>query len=414
MFGRIGVLLALVVLLTCTAEHVCAQSFGVEVFNNLMPASGGMAGASTAMPQDLQSAINGNPATLTQYRGTQFSLSGTWIEPTYNLSVAPPGLPFVGAFDAKSDAQGIAAPNIGVTQDFNAWDLPFTLGLGLIAGSGAGVDFRGVPASNGTYASLIALDIVTSVGVSLTDRLSLGTSVILSNATLGGPFVGNTGSSVDYALRGSVGIDYLWTPDTHVGMYWKSKAGYSFDNQVTFPALAPGVYFDVEAERPECIGLGVANTSLFDGRLLLAMDAVFQQYTDTAMFGELFNDQWALQWGAQYTVNDRVRLRFGYAWNENPMRNSVGDRLGGVVPPAGVAQVQYVEALFAAIPQDRVTAGVSVRDVLPGVDMDLFAGGMFEESQTFGITTATVESYWIGTGLTWHFGRGSSDEYAYE
>ena len=28
--------------------------------------------------------------------------------------------------------------------------------------------------------------------------------------------------------------------------------------------------------------------------------------------------------------------------------------------------------------------------MLPGVDLDLFAGGMFEESQTFGITTATV------------------------
>ena len=46
--------------------------------------------------------------------------------------------------------------------------------------------------------------------------------------------------------------------------------------------------------------------------------------------------------------------------------------------------------MFAAIPQDRITGGVSVRDVLPGVDLDLFAGGMFEESQTFGITTATV------------------------
>ena len=82
---RITLLLTLV-LLSTRAAH--AQSFGVEVFNNLMPASGGMAGASIASPQDLQSAINGNPATLTQYRGTQFGLGGAWIEPTYNLSVA--------------------------------------------------------------------------------------------------------------------------------------------------------------------------------------------------------------------------------------------------------------------------------------------------------------------------------------
>ena len=78
--------------------------------------------------------------------------------------------------------------------------------------------------------------------------------------------------------------------------------------------------------------------------------------------------------------------------------------------PRRLAQVQYIEALFAAIPQDRITGGVSVRDVLPGVDLDLFAGGMFEESQTFGITTATVESYWVGTGITWRFGRGGCSE----
>lgn len=404
---RLAVLpLALILL---AAGHVRAQSFGVEVFNNLMPASGGMAGASIAAPQDLQSAINGNPAALTQYRGTQFGLGGAWVEPTYSLSVAAPGLPFVGPFDAKSDAQGIAAPNIGVTQDFSAWELPVTMGIGLMAGSGAGVDFREVPESNGTYASLVALDIIAGAGVCLTDRLSLGASIILSNATLGGPFVGNTGSSIDYALRGSVGVGYQLTPDTNVGLFWKSKAAYTFESLVTFPNLAPGVYLDVAADRPQCLGLGIANQTLLDGRLLLALDAVFQEYTNTAMFGELFNDQWALQFGAQYALNQRVRVRLGYAWNENPMRDGVGDRLGGVLPPEGVAQVQYIEALFAAIPQNRITGGVSVRDVLPGVDLDLFAGGMFQQSQTFGITTATVESYWVGTGITWRFGRGNCE-----
>jgi long-chain fatty acid transport protein len=405
---RLAALLLTLIILSAKGAH--AQSFGVEVFNNLMPASGGMAGASIASPQDVQSAIYGNPATMTQYRGTQFALGGAWIEPTYSLSVAPPGLPFVGAYDAKSDAQGIAAPNIGVTQDFSAWGLPVTMGLGLMAGSGAGVDFREIPASNGTYASLVALDIVAGAGVCLTDRLSFGASIILSNATMGGPFVGNTGSSIDYALRGSFGLDYQLTCDTNLGMFWKSKAAYTFESLVTFPNLAPGVYLDVAADRPQVIGLGIANKSLLDGRLLLALDAVFQQYSDAAMFGELFNDQWALQLGAQYALNNRVRLRLGYAWNENPMRDSVGDRLGGVLPPGGVAQVQYIEALFAAIPQDRITGGVSVRDVLPGVDLDLFAGGMFEQSQTFGITTATVESYWVGTGITWRFGRGGCVE----
>ncbi|MDP6721621.1 MAG: hypothetical protein QGF59_23340 [Pirellulaceae bacterium] len=106
-------------------------------------------------------------------------------------------------------------------------------------------------------------------------------------------------------------------------------------------------------------------------------------------------------------MNDRVRLRLGYAWNENPMLDVVGNNAGGVFPPAGSAHIQYIQALFAAIPQHRVTAGVNIQDVMPGVDMSFFAGGMFGESQRFGVTTATVKSYWVGTGLTWHFGCNS-------
>ena len=89
------------------------------------------------------------------------------------------------------------------------------------------------------------------------------------------------------------------------------------------------------------------------------------------------------------------------------MRGIVAGSAGGVLPPGGAAHVQYIEALFAAIPQHRLTGGVGVQDVLPGIDMNFFAGGVFDESQTFGLTTASVESYWIGTGLTWRFGRGS-------
>lgn len=405
---RVTLLLLTIVLFS--ARDGRTQSFGVELFNNLMPASGGMAGTSIASPQDVQSAVYGNPATMTQYRGTQFSFGSAWVEPTYNLSVAEPGLPLLGISsftDAKSDAQGLAPVNIGITQDLNASGLPVTFGLGFMAGSGAGVDFRNVAQLNGTNAVFIALDVVGGVGINLTDRLSVGASALLSNATLDGPFVGFSGSTADYALGGTVGLDYALRPDTTVGLYWRTKAAYNFQNAFR---LLPGVYQDVAVDRPECVGVGVSNSTLLDGRLLLAMDAIYQQYTETALFGGLFRDQWSLQFGTQYSVNDRIRLRFGYAWNQNPMRDSVGDRLGGVLPPGGVAHVQYIEALFAAIPQDRLTGGVSVRDVLPGVDLDVLAGGTFEASQTFGITTANVESYWVGAGITWHYGRGACQE----
>ncbi|MAR13860.1 MAG: hypothetical protein CL681_28285 [Blastopirellula sp.] len=387
------------------------QSFGVELMNNIMPASGGMAGASIARPQDVQSAIYGNPATMSQYQGTHFAMSGSWIEPTYNLSVGtPPPSGFnVGSFtNAKSDAQGIAAANIGLTQDFSALGMPLTVGMGLMAGAGAGVDFRHVPASNGTHTSLVALDIGTGAALQVTDRLSAGATLSLTSCTMDGPFVDITGSSSDYALRTSVGLNYDLGADTSLGTYWKSQAKYTFENAVAFP-LDPTTYFDVKADRPEILGLGIANSTLLDGRLLLALDAVYQMYTESAMFGAIFHDQWALQLGAQYTVSDKIHVRAGYAWNENPMRDLVGSGLGGVLPPGGINHVEYIQALFAAIPQHRITAGVSAKDVLPGVDLDFFAGGMFEATETFGVTTASLKGYWLGTGLTWHFGRGAAE-----
>ena len=84
-------------------------------------------------PQDLQSAINANPSTLTQFHGTQFSFGGAWAEATYDLEYdgSVPALNALGlsAFDAQSGAPGSALGNIGVTQDFSALGLPATLVL---------------------------------------------------------------------------------------------------------------------------------------------------------------------------------------------------------------------------------------------------------------------------------------------
>ena len=378
-----------------------AQSFGIELHNTLMPASGGMGGASIAQPQDLQSAINGNPATLTQFRGTQFSFGGGWIEATYDIS-QPVDLPLLGitSFDGKSNLQGSGLGNIGVTQELSALGMPITFGIGFLSNAGAGVDFRHVPESNGTSADYVALDIVNSVGVNVTDKFSVGTSLILGTSFLDGPFVGNSAMVPDYALRGTLGAAYHLTPYTTVGGYWQTKKSLTFDNAIS---LAGGPFQDIEFDHPENFGLGIARNGLLDGRLLVAVDVLFKQYSEADFFRAVYDDQWVFQIGSQFAANERVRFRLGYAYAENAMRDLPGTSVGGVVPPS----VEYVQAQFAAINQHRLSGGIGVRDALPGVDLDLFAGGMFDDSDTFGTTTATVSSYWVGAGLTWRFGRGA-------
>jgi long-chain fatty acid transport protein len=391
--------------LAMVAGEVRAQSFGVELHNTMMPASGGMAGASLSRPQDLQSAINGNPATLTQFRGTQFSLGGGWAEPTYNITQLDP-LPLVGVdpFSAKSGTPGGLVPAIGVTQDLSALGLPVTTGVGVMGNAGAGVDFRDVPESNGTSAQYLALDMIAGVGVDLTDDLALGGSFVLGNSYLDGPFVDLGGMTPAYAVRGSFGVNYFLLEETSAGFYYQTKKSFIFEDAAVFPN---GAVSDINFDHPANLGLGIADRSLFDGRLLLAADVLYKVHSDADFLRAIYTDQWVFQLGAQYAVTPRMRLRLGYAYNENPMRDASAVTIGGVTLPDGVPSLRYIQGQFAAISEHRITGGMGVRDVLPGLDLDLFAGGMFEEDDQFASTIASVESYWAGIGMTWRFGRGA-------
>ncbi|HQZ64739.1 MAG TPA: hypothetical protein PLY87_06680 [Planctomycetaceae bacterium] len=381
-----------------------AQTFGVELHNNLMPASGGMAGTSISRPQDLQSAINANPATLRQYRGTQFSFGGAWADADYGLNQKTP-LPSVGVtpFNSTSNQPGAMLGNIGVTQDLTEAGIPATLGVALISNAGLGVDFRGVPASNGTSAQLLALDMVTAAGFDVTDDLSVGASFQLGTSYLDGPFTGIGGMSTAYGARGTLGANYFVAPDTSIGVYWQSKQHFTFNDAIVY---SPAATFDVNMDLPSNVGFGVANSSLMDGNLLLAADLLYKQWSQTDLFWQIYDDQWTCQFGAQYALTPQMKLRMGYAYNQNPMKSPGATTVGGIVLPEGVPGMRYIQGQFAAITQNRVTIGLGVQDVLlPGIDLDMFAGYAFGNSDSFATTDVTIsDNYWIGGGLTWRFG----------
>ena len=378
-----------------------AQTYGIELHNTLMPASGAMGGASIAMPQDCLSAINGNPATLTDFDGTHFTFGAAWAEPTYNITQLDP-LPFVDVdpFSAKSGTPGGSAPNIGVTQETSMGGVPAVFGLGLITCAGGGVEFRDVPESNGTSAEYICLNINAALGVPITDRFSLGGAFTIGNAFLDGPFTDTGGMTLAYGMRGTIGATYRLLPDTSLGAYWQTKEHFHFDDAALIDATA----YDVSFDHPENLGLGIADSSLMEGRLLLAMDVLFKQYSNADFLQAIYKNQWVYQFGAQYAVNPRLKLRCGYSYNTNPMRDPIVTEIGGVPVDDGIPALRYIQAQFAAICQHHLTGGVGVSDVLPGIDLDVLAGGMFQESQQFASTIATVESYWAGAYFTWRFG----------
>jgi long-chain fatty acid transport protein len=384
----------------CGEAH--GQAFGVSLQANMMPASGAMGGAGIARPQDVQSTLALNPATLSQKKGTQFSFGGGWVEPTVNMDNDATIVPAnITPYESRSRRPGSIVGNIGVTQDWTSKGLPVTVGMGLLTASGLGLNYRDVIASNGTTAELAVLGTAMGAGAELTDRLSVGFLGVVGSASLDGVFTGISASTPAYNLRAGLGVTYELTDATTVGAYWHTEQKFTFDDFVRFGG--PGTPFqNVSLSLPNVYGIGVANSALADGRLLVAVDFTYLEWSDADFFGDFWDDQFTVQAGMQYTTCSGCKFRMGYAYAENVSRDVVAPTIGGVTPQA---TVDYIAALFPNANEHRISGGIGM-SIMPGVEMDIFAGGMFEDTQDFGQTAVSVESYWVGFGTTWRFGRG--------
>ena len=173
-----------------------------------MPASGGMAGTSVAAPQDCVSAINGNPAAMTQFNGSRMTLGRGWAESTFELtqSVPAPGIG-VDPFSDKSTVPGSVAA-IGVTQELKGFSVPVFLGIGFVGAAGAGTNFVNAPESNGSASYLLMLEAIPSVAIELTDNPSIGGSMFITDGFSSGPLVGTSKMTNAYSLRSRCGINY--------------------------------------------------------------------------------------------------------------------------------------------------------------------------------------------------------------
>ena len=405
--------IAALVVVLASAGSAAAQTYGIDFRNTLMPASGGMAGTSVAAPQDFLSAINANPAALTQYKGTHFTIGGAFAEATVDLEQKA-AVPLLGvaAFSAKSSTPGAIVPAIGVAQEVDGLPLPTTVGLAVLGAAGGGSSYVQEPASNATSSYLLLLEFAPSVAVELTERLSIGATMFIGDGYASGPFVGTSGMTNAYALRGGFGLDYALGDATWLGAYYQTTQAFRFENEaVLFSERRPR---DVDMGLPQQVGMGIANESLLDGRLLLAADALYLDWRSAALFNNIYRGQWVMQLGSQYRATDRVKLRLGYALAQNPIDESVGTRIGPVEVPGGVPAVKYLQSQFAIVNEHRMAAGIGVSDLLMrGLDFDAFAGGMFPAGESLGSDTyVSVKSYWLGVGFTWHFdqppaGRGT-------
>ncbi len=398
--------LVFVLIAAVLGQTAHGQGYGSDTQNVLTPAAGGMAGVSIAEPQDVPAAIFGNPASLAQFHGTQFTLGGAWVEgyPTVtNDGSLNDGAPF----DVTSRTQGFATPAIGVIQDLRSVGVPGALGLGFGGLSGLGAEYRGrAPdgsAMNNVSSEYVVLGVNVGVAFELNERLSVGGAMTLGNAFEQLGFTGPVASSAmvnAYGLRGDFGIDYALNPCNTVGAFYQTRLDFQFPNAVR----VGNQYRDLLVSQPETVGLGWANRSLMGGNLLIAADVYYKAWESAPLWEDLFVNQWAFAVGTQLT-HGKWKYRLGYSYNTNPVNHSVGDNLDGF--PIGQDAVQLFQASSTAlINQHRITTGIGRQGFLiPNLDLDLFAGGLLHASDEFGHSTASVAAYYVGMGLTWRYGE---------
>lgn len=398
-------LVAALVSLGLVNQSAFGQGYGTDTQNVLMPASGGMAGVSLAAPQDVPSAVFGNPSTLSQFQGTQFTMGGAWVEgyPTVTRSgFADPA----ENFSVQSGTEGFLIPNIAVAQDLRALGLPGTFGFGLAGLSGLGAEYRG-KAPTGSFANsfsseYLVLGVNAGVGFDLGDRLSLGMSATLGTGFEQLGLVQTTAMVHDYALRGTIGLDYDLNDCNTVSTFYQTKMGFQFPNAFRNPL--DGTYSNVNVDQPETVGLGFANRRFCSGNLLIAADVYYKLWENADFYRDIFVNQWVFAVGTQLT-RGKMKYRLGYSYNTDPINHNVGSSLDG--HPVLQDQIQFLQASeTATINQHRITAGVGRSDLLfRGLDLDLFAGGLPKASDQFGENTeASVALYYIGMGLTWRYG----------
>lgn len=379
-----------------------AANYGTDLNLTMLPAAGGMAGVGIANPLEPAAAVYGNPATLANFNGgTSFSFGATFYKP--DVSAKHNGGDTGTAWSANSKASDYLVPTVAVTQPIS----PNTVvGLGLTAISGVGSDFRNTPGSLDPLAELLMFGANVGIAHRLNDNLDIGGAVTLGNGFFQAGLSSNTATRRAYGWRATLGANYH-LGQTAVGAYYRSKLSIKYDDVVNF---APNGFWNLTVEQPQEVAIGLSNSSLLDGKLLLAADVIWKNWAGAKFYKDIYENQTVVALGAQLTQG-KAKWRVGYSHVNSPIKNNVGSNVGeatslaynGANIPLTPSLVRYLQATNAeVIWQDQVTAGFGY-ELTKNIQMDTHLGTALSRDETIGNTKVNGKAWQIGAGLTWKF-----------
>ncbi len=307
-----------------------------------------MGGAATAMPLDINGALQWNPAAISTFDGKILSVNaGVFFSaPELSSTVPTPMGPFSGV--TEDDKGNSVMPAIAYV--WGKEGSKHTYGLSAFGISGFGVKFPenmtnpiNMPQSMGGFGKLESNYMLLQVGFSyaykLNDKVSIGVSPTLNYANLklhpnptGNPSMagyGYTDETPAYGYGAQVGIYYEGTEGLKLGANYKTPqyfTDFDFENvyldnsksENSFNMGYPAIY---------SLGAGYSTTN-FD----FAIDFRHVEYSKTNGFDEYgwtqfgavkgfgWEDMQVLSLGVQYKGINKLPLRAGYTYSSNPIK----------------------------------------------------------------------------------------------
>lgn len=324
------------------------------------PINQSMGKAGVAAPLDAMGSLYLNPASITALESSELGFGLGLLLPVLETSSSIPGLTS-GTLDAEPGATPL--PNVGWVH--KPKDSPFTYGLGVFAAAGFSTNFGasgsnpiftpqsntpGAPGGLGrVYTKASFLQLSPTVAVQLTDRLSIGVSpTITIGELIADPLVFAAPDDADGSGQprygSGRGTRTAWGGGAQLGAFYDSGADWRFGASIKSPQWMEDFRFKTEnelglprvgtasVELPMVVSLGTSYTGLRD--LVIALDVSYQDYANAEGFGDRgFNADGSVKglgWdsifvvaaGAQYRLHEKMTVRCGYTFNENPIPDS--------------------------------------------------------------------------------------------
>lgn len=332
-----------VLVLLIASNNAVAAGFAI---NEQSGSSMGNANAGAAAIAENASTIFSNPAGMTYLPDSQ-------------LVVAAHAIQLSGQLQNNGSVAGLGKPLNGDGGDAGGWSLlpnlfyakaispDVRLGIGISAPFGLKTEYDSnwLGRFQAVKSELSTVNINPSIAFKVNDALSLGagvsamrTSATLTNAVnflgFGEGFATVKGNDWGYGFN--FGAIYQFTPDTRVGMSYRSKINQTLKGNVTFvtPAALPPAFtpangpVSASTALPENISLSIFSkvNDQWDvmGDITWTHWSRFKELAiirDTgALIAPATAENWSNTWrfsaGANYRYNDKLKLRTGVAYDQ--------------------------------------------------------------------------------------------------